>query len=87
MTVLIFKTTEQAVPLLTEADLRDSTSELANVLLGNLLPRHFGDGDEFHLGQPEQVAADSVPSEDWIALDLGDGVLAVTLCTEADRGQ
>jgi hypothetical protein len=61
-----------------QADLNDSACELANVLLGNLLPRHYGDTVEFHLGQPETGVTWHAEAP-WIALDLGDGILSVAL--------
>ncbi len=71
---------------LSDEDLRDTAGELANVLLGNLLPRHYGDTSEFHLGCPEPITADEITAAEWIGLDLGDGVMAVALVEEARVG-
>lgn len=60
-------------------DRLDTASELANVIAGNLLPCLFPDGGEFALDAPRVAGAADFPEPAGACLDLGSGVLAVSV--------
>lgn len=67
---------------LAAGDAAEATGELANVLLGNLLPLIHGAEAEFHLGAPVSGVPANFPREGARAIDLGGGLLAVAIISE-----
>ncbi len=59
------------------ASRREAASELANIIAGNLLPHLLGDGEGFDLGQPVALPLREATLD--ICIDLGDGVLGVSV--------
>ena len=72
---------------LAENDIEESCSELANVIVGNLLPVKYGHDHEFHLHPPQATPPRPLTARHVVLLTLVEGVIGVAIDGDADNSR
>jgi hypothetical protein len=72
---------------LAENDIQDACNELANVIVGNLLPVKYCQDHEFHLHPPRATPTRRLCARDVVLLALVEGVIGVAIDGDADNSR